>query len=183
VRNKLCPLCRMPYGNNDMITQGDAEAATQNKPAAKPKPKGPVERSPKMQALLDKILEMRADEKGVIFSQWTTFLNLIEAEFIANNYPYTRIDGSMSAEQRIVAMERFDTHHCDNMLNPRFVLCSLHACGTGINLTRGNWCFMMDPVRRRPKTMTLSMAIFPNAFPNSLQWWNSASENQAMGKY
>lgn len=33
-------------------------------------------RSPKVQALLDAITEMKPDEKGVIFSQWTQFLDM-----------------------------------------------------------------------------------------------------------
>jgi len=38
------------------------------------------------------------------------------------------------------------------------MLCSLHAAGTGINLTRGNHVFMLD------------------------LWWNSAVEKQAMDR-
>lgn len=33
-------------------------------------------RSPKVQALMDAIVEMKPDEKGVIFSQWTKFLDM-----------------------------------------------------------------------------------------------------------
>ena len=44
------------------------------------------------------------------------------------------------------------------MRTPRFILCSLHACGTGINLTRGNVVFMLDC------------------------WWNVAAEQQAMDR-
>jgi SNF2 family DNA or RNA helicase len=57
---------------------------------------------------------------------------------------FVRIDGSMTPQERIEAMERFDTEGCDTPRTPRFILCSLHACGTGINLTRGNVVFMMD---------------------------------------
>lgn len=46
------------------------------------------------------------------------------------------------------AMEKFETEACDTMDTPRIVLCSLRACGTGINLTRGNVVFMMDPVSK-----------------------------------
>ena len=40
----------------------------------------------------------------------------------------------------------------------RFILCSLKAAGVGINLTRANVCFMMDP------------------------WWNASTENQAIDR-
>lgn len=94
-------------------------------------------RSPKHQALLDTIDEMEHDEKGVIFSQWTSHLDLIEAELFRAGHTYTRIDGTMSAEARVQAMEIFETQRTDTMQTPRFILCSLMACGTGINLTRG----------------------------------------------
>ena len=94
-------------------------------------------RSPKHQALLDGIDAMGADEKAVIFSQWTSHLDMIEAELFRAGHTYTRIDGTMSAEARVRAMEIFDTERTDTMQTPRFILCSLMACGTGINLTRG----------------------------------------------
>ena len=46
----------------------------------------------------------------------------------------------------------------DEAGGPRFILCSLHTASTGINLTRGNYVFMMDC------------------------WWNQAVENQAMDR-
>ena len=99
-------------------------------------------RSPKHQALLDTIDTMATDEKGVIFSQWTSHLDLIEVELFRAGETYTRIDGSMSAEARLQAMEAFDTQKTDTMKTPRFILCSLMACGTGINLTRGYVCLV-----------------------------------------
>jgi SWI/SNF-related matrix-associated actin-dependent regulator of chromatin subfamily A3 len=84
--------------------------------------------------------------------------SLLYAEFVALGHTYTRIDGTMSMQERINAMEAFDSERCDSMRTPRFILCSLHACGTGINLTRGNVVFMMDC------------------------WWNVAAENQAMDR-
>jgi SNF2 family DNA or RNA helicase len=86
-------------------------------------------------------------------------LNIIQAELRQLGHTYTRIDGSMSADERIDAMEKFDTEGCDSMQTPRFILCSLHACGTGINLTRGNVVFMMDC------------------------WWNRAAEDQVNFSY
>ena len=98
-----------------------------------------------IQAVFNAIDQMESDEKGVIFSQWTSVLDLIEAELDREGYTHTRIDGKMNAQERIDAMEKFDTERCDSMNTPRFILCSLHACGTGINLTRGNVVFMLDP--------------------------------------
>ena len=63
-----------------------------------------------------------------------------------------------SADHRTQAMEIFDTKGTTSMDTPRFMLCSLMACGTGINLTRANVVFMMDC------------------------WWNAAAESQAMDR-
>lgn len=65
-------------------------------------------------------------------------LNILEMELFKLGYTYTRIDGTMNTQHRMEAMEAFDSKGCDSMEEPQFILCSLHACGTGINLTRGN---------------------------------------------
>jgi hypothetical protein len=92
---------------------------------------------------------------GIFYrSIYSSYLNIIQAELRLLGHTYTRIDGTMSADERIDAMEKFDSEGCDSMRTPRFILCSLHACGTGINLTRGNVVLMMDC------------------------WWNCAAEDQ-----
>ncbi|KAL7566768.1 hypothetical protein ACA910_019365 [Epithemia clementina (nom. ined.)] len=107
--------------------------------------------SPKVAALI-KLIEsdMKPDEKGVIFSSFTSFLDLIEPALEAKGITFNRLDGSMDAEQRVKALKEFDVDD-----GPRVILCSLKAAGLGISLTRGNVAFMMDP------------------------WWNQAVEDQA----
>lgn len=163
IQNQICPICRVPYGPDDIISKNTCvkgAAAVETKQSAKAISKAAITalkigRSPKIQALVDLIDKMAKGEKAVIFSQWTSFLNIIEVELLKEGHTYTRIDGSMSAECRCEAMEAFDTEGCDSMRTPRFILCSMMACGTGINLVRGNIVFMMDP------------------------WWNNAVESQA----
>lgn len=158
IGNHLCPFCRKAYTPKDMVKYSVAEAASKKTDSGKPKAKkDPNEENgetpPKLQALLDEIDEMPNDEKAVVFSQWTSYLDIIQAALEAAGYDCVRIDGSMNAFARIEAMEAFKY---DDEDSPRIILCSLHACGTGINLTRGNNIHMMDT------------------------WWNSAVENQAM---
>jgi SNF2 family DNA or RNA helicase len=74
---------------------------------------------------------MASDEKGVIFSQFTEYLDLIEAALEAHDHSFTRIDGSVSAADRYEAMKALDSED-----GPRFILISLHAGGEGITLTR-----------------------------------------------
>jgi SWI/SNF-related matrix-associated actin-dependent regulator of chromatin subfamily A3 len=160
ISNQLCPFCRAPYGASDMIKKSVAQEATK-KERGQPKKKKEVagrhgsEIAPKVQALLDAMDEMMPDDKGVIFSQWTSYLDIVQDALEESGHTYTRIDGTMSAMERITAMEEFSS---DSEDTPRFILCSLHACGTGINLTRGSWVFMLDC------------------------WWNYAAENQAMDR-
>jgi SWI/SNF-related matrix-associated actin-dependent regulator of chromatin subfamily A3 len=156
IENSICPMCRADYSPADMVTKQVAKGAAE-KFSAKDclKQHG---RSPKIQALLNLIEQMAPDEKGVIFSQWTSVLRIIEAEFLKCGHAYDVISGDKTADERIDSMMRFDTERCDTAETPRFMLCSLMACGTGINLTRGNVVFMMDT------------------------WWNQAAENQAMDR-
>lgn len=109
---------------------------------------------PKILALLKAIQAMKSDEKGVVFSQFTKYLDLIGKAMKDAGHSFVRIDGSVPLQQRSSYINEFNSR--ENF--PRFVLCSLHAAGTGINLTRANHGFMMDC------------------------WWNIAIENQAMDR-
>lgn len=91
----------------------------------------------------------------MIFSQFTSHLDIIGKTMKGAGHSFVRIDGSVCAANRISAISRFNSDDADS---PRFILCSLLASGTGINLTRANWCFMMDV------------------------WWNDAVESQAMDR-
>lgn len=96
---------------------------------------------------------MKRGEKAVIFSNFVTFLNLIEGELKSHGHKSLRIDGQSSIMDRMNTIEAFNN---DN--GPRFMLCSIQAAGVGINLARANHCFIMDP------------------------WWNEATESQAMDR-
>ena len=154
-----CPLCRVPFTNRDMIEKEKvAIAATQDSDEASNNVSGyksGLGRSPKILALLEALNEMKQDEKGVIFSQFTKFLDQIANALSEEGYSFVRIHGSMSVKNRMHSVESFNSESNDS---PRIIICSLHAAGTGINLTRGNHVFMMDC------------------------WWNQATENQAMDR-
>ena len=121
IRNHCCPLCRVSYTPDDMIKKDVAKAATSGKKPPK-SDKSNFGRAPKVQAMLNAIEEMAPDEKGVIFSQWTSYLDIIEHELRSVGHTYTRIDGSMNMDERIEAMEAFDTERCDTVRYPRFIL-------------------------------------------------------------
>ena len=154
--NKKCPYCRQGFAESDIVDMKQASTAANGKSEEKP----PAEDlkfgiPPKIQALLEAIKGMKGDEKGVIFSQFTSHLDLLGDALKGAGHTFVRIDGSVSAPKRIAAITSFNSDDSDA---PRFILCSLLASGTGINLTRANWCFMMDV------------------------WWNEAVESQAMDR-
>lgn len=163
-RANKCPFCRQAFASSDMVPWMAASraAATQSQDSTEltmSERMGQLGPSPKLQALLQSMAEMQPGEKGVIFSQFTKFLDEIGTFLEAQGKTFTRIDGSMSALKRTKAMQAFstDTDH-KSKESPEFILCSLHAAGTGINLTRANHVFLMDT------------------------WWNGSVENQAFDR-
>jgi SNF2 family DNA or RNA helicase len=81
---------------------------------------------------------LAANHKLLIFSQWTTFLDLIGKALEAGGYGFQRIDGSTIHRQTIV--DDFQT-------NPesRILLLSIKAAGVGLNLTAADHVYIMDP--------------------------------------
>jgi hypothetical protein len=92
--------------------------------------------------------------KTVVFSQWTSFLDLLEDD-LKRDFRCVRIDGTMDANQRIVAMNAFNS---EQRGSPTVMLASLMAAGVGINLLGACNVVVCDP------------------------WWNPAVEDQAIDR-
>lgn len=89
--------------------------------------------------------------KILLFSQFTSMLDLIGEELKKAKIDYYRIDGSVKKEARMEMVEQFQ-----NPQNQVSVFCiSLKAGGTGLNLTAADIVIHYDP------------------------WWNKAAQNQA----
>ncbi|MFA5515967.1 MAG: DEAD/DEAH box helicase [Desulfuromonadales bacterium] len=107
--------------------------------------------SPKIEALGEHLRELRDEGHSVlVFSQFTSFLDLVEPALTALGMPYLRLDGSTPVAARKQLVERFQ-----NSEEPLVFLLSLKAGGRGLNLTRATYVIHLDP------------------------WWNPAVENQA----
>ncbi|KAE9964077.1 hypothetical protein BLS_008668 [Venturia inaequalis] len=78
--------------------------------------------------------------KSVVFSYWTTHLDLIQYAFEANNITYTRLDGKMARKARGKAIEAFRDDP-----EIQVILVSIGAGGVGLNLTAASKVFMMEP--------------------------------------
>ena len=110
-----------------------------------------VDRSPKIDFLIDQLRELFAEGHSVlVFSQFTSFLDVVEEGLAQHDIPFSRLDGSTAVGRRKELVERFQSSEA-----PSVFLLSLKAGGRGLNLTRASYVFHLDP------------------------WWNPAVENQA----
>jgi superfamily II DNA or RNA helicase len=90
--------------------------------------------------LLMNRLETLVDEghKALVFSQWTSLLDLIEPVLEDASIPFLRLDGS--TRDRGAVVKSFQGEGGAPVL-----LISLKAGGTGLNLTAADHVFLMDP--------------------------------------
>jgi SWI/SNF-related matrix-associated actin-dependent regulator of chromatin subfamily A3 len=72
-------------------------------------------------------------------------LDIIQTQLHKAGHSLTRIDRSMTREAGAELMAKFDMKGTNSADTPRLILCSLKASGIGINLTRANHVFLMDP--------------------------------------
>ncbi|BFZ60574.1 hypothetical protein YB2330_001613 [Saitoella coloradoensis] len=79
-------------------------------------------------------------EKSIVFSQFTSFLDLLEFELTKHGFDPIRYDGSMNAGQRTAAISEFKQSR-----ERTIFLCSLKAGNVGLNLTQASQVIMLDP--------------------------------------
>ncbi len=94
-------------------------------------------------AKLDLLLEtldsvVAEDHKALVFSQWTSLLDLTEPHLRRAGIPFTRLDGS--TRDRGAVVDEFQSPD-----GPPVMLVSLRAGGTGLNLTAADNVFLLDP--------------------------------------
>ena len=95
--------------------------------------------SSKIQALADALLNASEDgHKALVFSQWTSLLDLIEPVLQQIDIPFVRLDGS--TRDRAAVVDAFQGE-----AGPPVMLISLKAGGTGLNLTAADHVFLCDP--------------------------------------
>jgi superfamily II DNA or RNA helicase len=107
--------------------------------------------SSKLERLMTALEDAAADgHRALVFSQWTSLLDLIEPHLKEQNIDFVRLDGSTPTDDRAKAVTTFQGE-----AGPPVMLLSLKAGGTGLNLTAADHVFLVDP------------------------WWNPAVEDQA----
>lgn len=112
--------------------------------------------STKIRMIVQELKEVRRGgqgEKTLIFSQWNSMLDIIEFHVKVEGFETCRLDGTMSLAARQQQIKEFQ----QNKRKVAFLI-SLHAGGTGLNLTAGNRVILTDV------------------------WWNPAVEEQAIDR-
>ncbi|XP_043694361.1 DNA repair protein RAD5B [Telopea speciosissima] len=139
-----CPICRTPLKNDDLITcplDNQFWIDIEN-----------WKESCKVLKLLDCLeLLSSSGEKSIIFSQWTSFFDLLQNPLEKKGIKFLRFDGKVDQKQRERILKEFS-----ETKEKMVLLMSLKAGGVGLNLTAASNVFIMDP------------------------WWNPAAEEQAI---
>jgi len=109
-----------------------------------------TEQSAKLEACLELIEECIASKhKLLLFSQFTSMLEIIQKELVSRGISYYKITGETKADERLGLVNRFNADS-----TPVFLI-SLKAGGVGLNLTGADTVIHYDP------------------------WWNLSVQNQA----
>jgi len=156
-----CPMCRAEL---ESVATSTVKPAQETAAKIEPAPtqdeladKASLDKnaSSKVEALMDILNASDQDttNKTIVFSQWTSFLNLLQPQLTAAGLKFTRIDGSMSATQRDAALDALD-----NDPDTTIMLASLAVCSVGLNLVAANQVIMSD------------------------SWWAPAIEDQAVDR-
>ena len=122
LRQAACHTALLPGGRGRA-----AQAGEPDKPSAK------------IELLIETLEEVLEEgHKALVFSQWTSLLDLVEPVLRARDIRFNRLDGTTRDRQAVV-----DGFQDAN--GPPVMLLSLKAGGTGLNLTAADNVFLLDP--------------------------------------
>lgn len=150
-RQHKCPMCRSEIKDASTLVSPAAELGEDADSAVG----APDDPSSKIEALI-KILTAQGqvpDTRTVVFSQWTSFLDIVEPHLRANGIGFARIDGRMDSIKRDQSTRTFS-----NDPNCKVLLASLSVCSVGLNLVAANQAILAD------------------------SWWAPAIEDQAVDR-
>ncbi|RYY86746.1 MAG: DEAD/DEAH box helicase, partial [Chitinophagaceae bacterium] len=110
--------------------------------------------SVKIRVLLEELEGLVASHKVLVFSQYTSMLDLLSNSLKEARLSFLRLDGSTPTDQRQELCNRFN----DESSEERVFLLSLKAGNAGLNLMAADYVFLFD------------------------NWWNAAVEQQAIDR-
>lgn len=131
-----CPMCRNQLDLEKLIEPAPEGFGDENFDADT--------QSSKTEALLHilRATMKKPGSKVIVFSQWTSFLNIVQSQLQEANIKFARIDGGMKADQRDQAI-----HALDNDGETRVMLASLAVCSVGLNLVAADTVILSDSCR------------------------------------
>ncbi|CCX16895.1 Similar to Helicase-like transcription factor; acc. no. Q14527 [Pyronema omphalodes CBS 100304] len=150
---KKCPLCRCDLPDAGHLITATAQAAEEYEPV--PDAKGG---SSKTDAIINILLTTKAKHPGtktVVFSQWSSFLTLLQPLLEAAGITFTVLTGSLTPAQRDRSIADFSNRAEDS---PDVLLASLAVANVGLNLVAANQVILSD------------------------SWWAPAVEDQAIDR-
>jgi len=101
-----------------------------------------LEPSTKLKRMLETVMNALRDhpkDKTIVYSQWTSMLDLAEVLFKQNGIKTLNYDGRMNRMERTEAIAEFKKE-----LGPHVLLVSLKCGGVGLNLTCSNRVINLD---------------------------------------
>lgn len=142
-----CPMCRNKLGNDKLVEPAPEGVNDDNFDADT--------QSSKTEALLQivKASIKKPGSKVIVFSQWTSFLNIVQNQLKEAGIGFSRIDGGMNVNKRDQAI-----YALDNNDETRVMLASLAVCSVGLNLVAADTVILSD------------------------SWWAPAIEDQAIDR-
>ncbi len=108
----------------------------------------------KTDVLIEELSNLIDEHKVLVFSQFTSMIDLLEKSFDKNKIPFLRLDGSTPISKRQDLVDEFQAEDS----TARVFLISLKAGNAGLNLTAADYVFLFDP------------------------WWNTAVQQQAIDR-
>lgn len=118
---------------DDDVGQGAEDAAT-----TVPTPARPGEGGAKLEALLERLVEIVAEgHRVLVFSQFTSYLAIVRRRLDAAGIAHEYLDGATRERGRVLA--RFREGDA-----PVFLI-SLKAGGVGLTITEADYVFLLDP--------------------------------------
>ncbi len=110
--------------------------------------------SAKMDQVLELLSQLReSGRKVLMFSPFVRHLNIYRKYFQEQKLPFSFLAGEVPMQQRAGVIQEFDQH-----TGHRVFLIQLKTGGSGLNLTKADNVFLLDP------------------------WWNPAAEDQAIAR-
>jgi SWI/SNF-related matrix-associated actin-dependent regulator of chromatin subfamily A3 len=135
-----CPCCRRDIDKSQLIELPESWTEQPLNSQAK-------RQSAKTAALLQVLERALEDRKSkvVIFSQWTSFLDIIGDHLVKRGLQYTRIDGTMKTADRDEAIRSLTDSQ-----PVRVMLASLKVAGVGISLVAADTVILADSCKFEP---------------------------------